>query len=128
VAASISISSHAFLGSGHRVEFYGDEGTLVLENKTSDYVRGFRLLHGTRASNRLEVISPGEGLPAGKCDGRIGAVARLVERFVSWVENGIPSRPSFKDGLRVQSLLEAARKSHESGCWVDALSEREQSR
>lgn len=118
-ATSVSVSNHAFLGNGHRVEFYGDEGTLVLDNSTPDYARGFRLLYGTRASNRPEVISSGEGLEAGRCDGRIAAVACLVERFVSWVENGIPSRPSFKEGLRVQSLLEAARRSRESGCWVD---------
>ena len=120
VAASLSISSDAFLGNGHRIEFYGDKGTLVLDNSTPDYVRGFRLLYGTRTSNRLEeVLCSGDRSEAIGSDGRIAAVARLVERFVNWVETGVPSTPSFKEGLRVQSLLEAARKSHELGCWVD---------
>ena len=120
VAASLSISSHAFLGDGHRIEFYGDKGTLVLDNSMPDYVRGFRLLHGTRTSNRLEeVFCPGDRSEAIGSNGRIVAVARLVERFVNWIETGVPSMPSFKEGLRVQILLEAAKKSHESGCWVD---------
>lgn len=119
VAALFSISSHAFLGNGHRVEFYGDEGTLMLNNGTSDYTRGFQLLHGTRASNSLEVICPRDCSGAVGSDGRIAVVARLVERFVNWIDTGIPSKPSFKEGLRVQSLLEAARRSDVLGCWVN---------
>ena len=119
-AASLSVSTHAFPGSGHRLEFFGDQGMLVLDNGTSDYVRGFRLLHGTRTSNRLEVVCSGDSSKAASLDGRIAVVARLAGRFLDWVEKGLPSKPSFKEGLRVQSLLEAARKSDGIGCWVDA--------
>lgn len=119
VAASLSISNHAFLGNGHRVEFYGDEATLVMDNNTSDYVRGFRLLYGTRATNRLEVVYSSDHSQVIGGDGRIAAVACIVKRFVDWIVTGVPSTPSFQDGLRVQSLLEAARKSHELGCWVN---------
>ncbi|MDI6828933.1 MAG: Gfo/Idh/MocA family oxidoreductase [Armatimonadota bacterium] len=118
-AVSLSVSTHAFLGSGHHIEFYGDEGTLVLDNSTPDYARGFRLLYGTRTSNRLEVVCSDDRSEAIKSDGRIPAVARLVKRFIDWIETGIPSMPSFKEGLRVQSLLEAARESHRFGHWVD---------
>lgn len=118
-AVSLSVSSHAFLGNGHRLEFYGDQGTLILDNATSDYARGFRLLHGTRTSDRLEVVCSADRSGADGRDGRIAVVARLVGRFVSWFETGIPKAPSFKEGLRVQSLLEAARRSHDSGHWID---------
>lgn len=118
VAASISVSNHAFLGNGHRLEFYGSEGTLVLENPTLDYVRGFRLLYGTRGSNCLEVVCVDAGEGDGSPDGRVAAVGRLVDRFVNWVITGERSTPCFLDGLRVQGLLEAARRSHEAGCWV----------
>ncbi len=120
VVASLSISSHAFLGYGHRVEFFGDEGTLVLENPTHDYVSGFRLLHGTRAGNRLEVVSQVQE-QASPLDGRIPAVARLVERFVHWIRVSESCSPNFRDGLRVQRLLGAARKSHELKSWVGGL-------
>ena len=119
LAASLSISNHAFLGNGHRVEFYGDKGTMVLQNSADDYARGFGLLYGTRESNRLAVISSGFRAETAGGDGRIAVVARLVRRFVNWIETGVPSMPSFKEGLRVQALLEAARKSHELGCWVN---------
>lgn len=118
-AASLSVSSHAFLGSGHRLEFYGSGGTLVLENPTPDYARGFRLLYGARGSNRLEVVSTDEGAGDGSDDGRITVVARLVNRFVSWVITGARSHPDFRDGLRVQGLLEAARRSNAAGRWVE---------
>lgn len=118
VAVSLSVSSHAFLGNGHRVEFYGDAGTLVLDNPTKDYVSGFRLLHGTRESNQFEVVGSGNNSSATSSDGRIAVVARLVKRFVNWHETGVLDMPNFKDGLRVQNLLEAAQKSNESGCWV----------
>ncbi len=117
IGASISVSTHAFLGNGHRIELYGDEGTLVLENSTPDYVKGFRLLHGTRATGRFDEVSSSGLSGTAKSDGRIEAVARLVGRFLDWIETGVPATPRFHDGLRVQGLLEAARRSHESGCW-----------
>ena len=42
---SLQMSCASFLGSGHRIEFYGDDGTLVLANPTADYFRGFELEH-----------------------------------------------------------------------------------
>src|SRR5207342_3707159 len=44
--ASLSMSCASYLGSGHRIEFYGEDGTLVLDNSGGDYMRGFRLLYG----------------------------------------------------------------------------------
>ncbi len=118
VPATLSVSSHAFLGNGHRVEFYGDNGTLVLDNPTPDYVSGFQLLHGTRESKQLQVVHLNTQ-PTDARDGRLIVVSRLVDRFISWLETGIPSAPSFKHGLRVQSLLEAAKQSHQTGGWVN---------
>lgn len=119
VPASLSISSHACLGTGHRVEFYGDAGALVLDNTTTDYAAGWRVRHGTRAANRLQVVHEDYHVRINGSDGRVVAVACLVKRFVDWIATGVRSSPSFVDGLRVQVLLEAARKSHELGCWVD---------
>lgn len=117
-AGSLSMSAAAYLGSGHRLEFYGDEGTLVLENTTSDYMKGFRLLYGKRPQAQLEPITaddPDEGRYA---DGRILAASRLASRFLDWMEKGTAARPDFRDGLRVQRLLGAARDSDEKRCWV----------
>jgi len=118
IAVSLSVSSHAFLGNGHRLEFYGDAGTMVLDNPTSDYVGGFRLLKGTRESKSLEIIDLGDSSPKVHQDGRITVVGSLIKRFVTWQATGVPDKPSFTEGLRVQQLLEAAQLSHESGSWV----------
>lgn len=119
LAASLSVGVAAFLGPGHRLAFYGNEGTLSLENGTADYVKGFRLSHGTRQSGRLEPVFVDEEADGWEGDGRIVAASRIVGRFLDWMETGQEAAPSFKDGLRAQSLLEAACRSHETGRWED---------
>src|SRR4029077_16925494 len=47
---SVSVAADAFLGSGHRLEIYGEQGALLLENRTADYVNGFTLSLGTRGT------------------------------------------------------------------------------
>ena len=85
---SLSVSCNAFLGHGHRVSIYGDEGTLILENPTSDHVSGFRLLLGTRETGcLLPTAAPGwqkDGVP----DGPVAIVGRIVERFANCVIGG----------------------------------------
>ena len=49
--ASLSMSCASFLGSGHRIEFFGEDGTLVLHNPGADYMRGFEL-HYAQAAGR----------------------------------------------------------------------------
>jgi predicted dehydrogenase len=114
---SVSVSSNAFLGTGHRVELYGEEGSLILENPTSDYVSGFRLLHGVRETGRLEAVH-GEYPASPEKDGRVIAVGRLVERFITWAQDGIPSTPTLEDGYRIQCLLDVARRAHTAGAWM----------
>ena len=53
VGGSLQMSCASFLGSGHRLEFYGDDGTLVLANPTADYFRGFQLMQARRADSSL---------------------------------------------------------------------------
>lgn len=115
--ASVSVSNSARLGSGHRIEIYGDEGTLVLDNAASSGLAAFRLLQGDRTSTGLREVTRGH--EPGR-DGRVDALAVLADRFVRAVLTGGPSSPSFEDGYRVQCLLDAARRSHERGAWVDA--------
>lgn len=43
VAGSVQMSAAAFPSIGHRMEVYGEDGVLILENPTPDYMRGFRL-------------------------------------------------------------------------------------
>ena len=116
---SAHLSSSSFLGSGHRLELYLENGVLVLDNPTRDYMRGFRLRIGSRGQDRLEEIElPSHATDDGG-DGRITPVARLIRRLLDWTRDGRPARPSIQDGLRVQKLIAAARRSHETRTWVE---------
>src|SRR5205807_5045630 len=107
VPVSVSIAANAFSATGHRLEIYGSEGSLVLENTTADYVQGFTL----RITRR-------EGAPAAEekqtghtiRDGRVMAVGAIVRRFVDAIvaDGGSKVTPNLSDGLRVQRLLDAA--------------------
>lgn len=119
IPVSVSLSTCAFLGSGHRIEIYGDEGTLVLDNPTADYIRGFRLFYGTRASGRLAPIGPTRSMSRRDADERVVAVAHLVDRFIDWVQTGVPAQPTFEQGYRVQCLVDAVQDAHARARWVD---------
>lgn len=119
IMVSIQLSTNAFLGGGHRLEVYGDEGTLVLSNPTADYINGFELFVGDRSSSKLEALILPDSGKTDLADGRIAAVSQLLRRFVDWTLEDEPSSPSFKDGLRVQNLFDAAKLSNEKGSWVD---------
>ena len=114
VPSSLCISSSAFLGSGHRVEIYGQQGSILLDNPSRDYISGFSLWHGTRQTSRLECVYRGQTEDT-ETDGRIAMVNSLVKRLVRWVLDGIPTTPDIEDGFRVQRLLDAAYRSNDAG-------------
>lgn len=92
----------------HRIELSGTRGALVLENRTPDTVSGFVL----RSEGR-EVRMPNA---AG--DGRIGPVSRIAADLLDAILSGDRSSPRLDQGIRVQHLIDAARRSHESSCPV----------
>jgi predicted dehydrogenase len=106
VSGSLSVCTDAFLGSGHRIEIYGDRGTLTLHNPTRDHGSGFRLSLGTRANDALEAV-PCVETESGP-DGRLTPVSRLVRRFVDAIERGEQTTPNLSHGVRVQALLARA--------------------
>lgn len=116
--ASLSMSCASYLGIGHRVEFFGEDGTLALFNPTADYMRGFTLYHARRPATALAAIPVDDPVDARFPDGRIAPVSRLAKRFFDAIEQGTPASPSFADGYRVQVLIDAARRSHETGAFI----------
>ena len=111
---SVSLAADAFLGGGHRLEFYGESGTLVLSNATPDYVNGFELLLGRRDDPKLVLLMQ-EDTATG--DGRVTAVSQILQRFFDGIAQGKAVLPGLAEGLRVQSLLEAARRADRAGQW-----------
>jgi predicted dehydrogenase len=52
-------------------------------------------------------------------DGRIAPVSRLAKMFFDAIETGATASPGFAEGYRVQLLIDAARRSHQQGKWID---------
>ena len=109
----LTVATDACLGSGHRIEIYGSEGALVLDNRGADYVSGFGLSVGDRVSGQLQTVSLREMAPG--TDGRVDALSGIIGRFVDAIVDKGVVKPSFFDGLRVQQLIEAVRQSDRSG-------------
>jgi predicted dehydrogenase len=122
--ASLSMSCTSYLGSGHRLEFYGEDGTLVLNNTASDYMRGFELLYGKRPTAALAHITVEDPADAQYPDGRIAPVSRLAKSFLDAIEKGGSAQPDFVAGFRVQQLIDAAQRSHRDGKMLDVSSAR----
>ncbi len=113
--ASLSMSCASYLGSGHRLEFYGEDGTLVLHNAQADYMRGFELFHARRPAEALARIAVEDPADVGQPDGRIAPVSRLAKRFFDAIEGKGSAQPDFAAGFRVQQLIDAAQRSHREG-------------
>jgi predicted dehydrogenase len=121
--ASLSMSCASYLGSGHRIEFYGEDGTLVLHNPGADYMRGFELLHAKRPAAALSRIAVDDPIDAQYPDGRIAPVSRLAKSFFDAIETGVPAQPSFAEGYRVHQLIDAAQRSHRQSTTIDVAHE-----
>jgi predicted dehydrogenase len=120
---SLSMSCASFLGAGHRIEFFGEDGTLVLHNPGADYMRGFELSYARRSATTVERIPAQDPIDAKYPDGRIAPVSRLAKLFFDAIETGTTPSPGFAEGYRVQLLIDAARRSHQQGRWIDVAKE-----
>jgi len=118
-AGHLSMSCASYLGSGHRLEFYGEEGTLTLDNETTDYMRGFRLSTARRPAPVLTPVEVVDSLDLEfAADGRIAPASRLASAFLNGIERGGPTAVGFAQGLRVQYLLDKARRANDLGRWL----------
>lgn len=125
-SGSIVMSSASYLGSGHRIEIYGEKGTLVLNNPTRDTMRGFVLSCANRPNEQLWVVEANEGFfpLISNEDGRISTAASLASRFLAGIEAKDYIFPCFADGYRVQYLIDACRRSDmQGGVLISTLDE-----
>ena len=116
---SLQVSCASFLGSGHRIELYGEDGALMLSNPTADYFRGFELRLARQGDAALKTIAIEDADVEPFSDSRISPVRRLVQRLIDACENGGSPTPGVAEGYRVQCLIDAARRAHASGRWID---------
>ncbi|MGA2556461.1 MAG: Gfo/Idh/MocA family oxidoreductase [Verrucomicrobiota bacterium] len=100
-------------GHEHAWEFQGEAGWLALEKTSASFTRGFELRRRPKSGPTERVaVKPLEC--DASLDERVALVQSLGERFLRWQRAGVPARPDFSDGLRVQRLIELARASFQS--------------
>lgn len=116
----ISLSSVSRNGRGHWLEVYGDRGTLVLGSANQkDYVHGFQL-RGALAGESLSDMPIPERLAFEKnyMDGRLAPFIRVVDHWVTGIEQGRSFAPSLDEGVASQRLMDLAQRSHQMGQWL----------
>ena len=94
----------------HMLEFIGEDGSILLENNTTNFVDGFELQ--VNKLGEIQKILPETlfDVSFDKLeDPRIKIVRPLASRFINWCNYGLKTKPDFKDGSRVQELIEKTR-------------------
>lgn len=95
----------------HRYEFLCERGCIILENQDS-ITREFKVTVTAPGSVRQTPVRDTE--PANsKEDERVRVVRKLARRFVASCRKRRSMTPSFKEGFRVQELVEAVRSAQE---------------
>lgn len=108
---TVSLACNAPGATGHSIEIVGSRGTIVLENRGSDYVAGFTVTVRAGGDSRLRTPAAA----GGEEDGRLAPTRQIVSRLLDAIDNAIDSAeevsPNLKHGLRVAVLTEALRES-----------------
>jgi predicted dehydrogenase len=111
IPGTVAVSANTPAGPGHVVELFGERGTLTLRNPGPKYFEGFSLTLGTRdAVTNVPVQRLAQD--------RIEVVGSLARRFVDAIVTRSVVEPNIVHGLRVQTLIDAARRSDRQRRWV----------
>lgn len=97
----------------HRMEFYGEKGTVCVEHDGSLFIAR----HGEVDRTQVHVYQ-GETIPGVPDTGFARAFRSLAPKLIEALQSGstiLPEAATFTDGLAVQKVLDAARKSHAQG-------------
>lgn len=97
-SGTLTVSSGTPTTPRHNIQMLGTTGSLTLSN-TSGSPISFMLQHKDGVMSEPEQSG---------VDCRVPATSRIVKRFIDWILTGEPARPSFRDGLDVQRVLESA--------------------
>ena len=97
-SGTLTVSSGTPTTPRHNIQILGTTGSLTLSN-TSWSPISFILQHKDGVMSEPEQSG---------VDCRVPATSRIVKRFIDWILTGEPTRPSFRDGLDVQRVLESS--------------------
>ncbi len=116
----VTLSAVTLAGRGHWVEVYGDQGTLVLGNANQkDYIHGFTL-SGSQAGEPLAALDIPERLAFPKLydDGRLAPFIRVVDHWVTCIDQRQTLAPSLAEGVYSQLLMDLTQQAHSQQVWM----------
>ena len=123
--ASLSMSCASYLGIGHRIEFFGEDGTLVLHNPGADYMRGFELWHGKRAAALVANRNRRPGRRKISRRSYRAGIAAGQTNFSTRSKAAVRGDAKLRRRLsRADYMIDAARRSHSQGQWIDVTPSR----
>ncbi len=122
----IHVSMVAHTADRYREQYssvHGDLGSLESNWKVFGSEAGVTLRGARHDESEFQLIPiPDEYLNGTEP----GAIVPVFEKnlvgphlFIDAIRNDYMPTPNFYDGFRVQQVMDAAIRSHESGCWVD---------
>lgn len=122
VRINLTTSNVLSNGCGHRIEIYGEKGSLTLKNNNlGDAVYGFETeewLVNNKTKRKLFLPKKYTKLKENYSDGRLEAFLKIAESFIKSVKTGCRASPSFQEGYRAQIILSAIQQSNKLKRWV----------
>ena len=119
IPVSINISDNSCFKFEHKLEVFGEKGVIFLDNQTKDYINGFKLMYGKKGDKNLTMVSDEQNISNTVVDGRIKAVAKMIDKFLLGIENKCLVAPSIEAGVRVELLIEKVLESNNKKTWVN---------
>lgn len=111
ISGFVHVSSNTDGVIRHNLTFQFEKGIVILEGKNT-ITKDFTIKVLTDGKEKILKIKKHK--IKNKEDERVFAVKQIAERFVSSIKTRKQLSPSFKDGLRVQELIEKAKKAKSS--------------
>ena len=115
---SINCTLAAPFGSGQSIEMNGSKGSLILENKGSDYVRRFKLkVQTAELEKEFFEIELNPYLTA-DLDSRTAPLTAIYLRLAKALAGGDQVSPGLIEALHTQRLILQCQQSHELEKWI----------
>lgn len=112
----VSISMTEYPKYQNRIEFFGTEGAIRIEQRGEVFTAKANETNWTQIETDLGKAVAGVG-DTGFSRGFMSFAPKIVEAILDG-ETKIEHAATFADGVKVQKVLDAAHKSNESGCAV----------
>jgi predicted dehydrogenase len=117
---SANVGVHPYLGSGHRFEIYGKEGTLMMiGGGEAGQEANRKIMGGKKDDKALAELPVPERLKwvpeAVRKEGRAYDVGQMWLNFARAIRTGAPAGPDFDHAVRRHRMLDAIVRASQSG-------------